>query len=453
MLTINESLFSADYFDQQYALFDSLSWLPPEQERGQAMAVCLAETACWLALCFYAKTNNLTVMPIVWGTPKETAQKMAEKAGCNSLIFADIQHPIALTPKQNPSLSTGLIQMSSGTTGEPKCICRSWQEIDREIASYTQHFPEANNMQPVVACPVTHSYGLICGVLVTLARGQAPVIVNNINPKFLVKILKLYPKPLLYCSPTMLATMIRFWPQHNKLHAVMTSGTVMSQTTFELLSPQITHMLQQYGCSEAGCVSMSKAMSAPNDLGTPLPHMKISSSNISHQPKEIIITMQGTGSEDVKTIHTQDMGYTTLDTQGKTSLRFVSRMDDTIIVAGFNVYPQEIEDIILAHPHIADVVVFKVNDQHAGQRVALQYVADIAISPHDLRAWCQTKLASYQVPQYLEPLTQIARLANGKINRKQISLNFSLSQTNIPTDKHTAQLKPSMQAKTEGVQS
>jgi fatty-acyl-CoA synthase len=110
-------------------------------------------------------------------------------------------------------------------------------------------------------------------------------------------------------------------------------------------------------------------------------------------------------------------------------LSFVARADDTIIVAGLNVYPQEVEDVVLAMPDIKDAVVFKIEDPYAGQRIFLQYCADSAIDPALVRQWCRDQLAPYQLPQQLLQVKQIERLANGKVNRKQLAMDFETERT------------------------
>lgn len=105
-------------------------------------------------------------------------------------------------------------------------------------------------------------------------------------------------------------------------------------------------------------------------------------------------------------------------------MHFVARQDDTIIVSGLNVYPQEIEDIVLEHPSVIDAVLFKVNDTTAGQRACLYFTTD-QLDADALRMWCRDKLAAYQIPQYLHAVEHIERLANGKVNRKKLAENYA----------------------------
>ena len=432
MLYVNDSFYSADDYSQHFQAFDKLQLFNGDQPAR--IAVCLEDNALWLALCLYMKSQQASVMPIHPTTPLSAARRLAMKAGCQTLLYKDLNKPITLdvdtTSSTLASTNTGsLIQMSSGTTGDPKCIDRSWHAIDEEVASTITAFDVVKDMTPVIACPVTHSYGLISGVMVALARGLTPRIVTNINPRYLIKILKQCEKPLLYSSPTMLAGLFRLWPKDSSLHAVMTSGTIMTQQTFDQLAPRIDHLFQQYGCSEAGCATINQQMTTTMHIGSALPHLNVTAGESVEKADEIVITLNSTDPAlNGQTIHTQDLGYFHRDDNGQPMMTFLSRMDDTIIVSGLNVYPQEVEDVILNHPHITDVVIFKMHDDYAGQRVGLQFVSPQILEASEIRQWCGEHLASYQLPQELIQVDEINRLANGKVNRKQIARVYGEQQ-------------------------
>ncbi len=438
-LSINDTHYSEHDFEQLYAHFDTMPLL------NDAVAVCFDEPFIQLALCFYLKQHNVSVLPIHPSLPITSAQQLARRAKCQTLFYKNLDSALHIeepaTVSDNSRLKkenkkAGLIQMSSGTTGEPKCIKRSWAEIDFEIKNYISLFKQADKMQAVIACPVTHSYGLIAGVMVALARGQQPLIITNINPKYLMKKLLACDKPLLYSSPLMLQGLAQFWPKGSQLHAAMTSGSTMSSQIYQQLSNKITYLYQQYGCSEAGCISISLNMDCATDLGEALPHISLSCSDNSAHPSELIANI--TTPHGIKTINTQDLCYLEkkLTDDGvsatlKNKLRFVSRSDDTIIVAGLNVYPQDVEETILKHPDIDDLVVFKVDDAIAGNRVALQYTSKKTVDPMQLRQWCKSRLAQFQQPFHLTQVDKIERLANSKINRKAIASEFITQQKQL----------------------
>lgn len=372
-----------------------------------SFAVCLSNPAEFLALLLAIRDAGASVLPIHPSTPRAAACRLAIDLGCHRLVTDDLA--IEDLGGEGPGPG-GLMQTTSGTTGEPKRVARSWAEIDREIDSYVTTFTAPQDMTPLIACPVTHSYGLICGVLVGLRRGQIPHILGTANPKYLIARLRQINRPLLYSSPAMLHTIARLLPAGETIHAAMTSGTLLPDQWLMTIRARTTHLFQQYGCSEAGCVAINPNLAASGDMGVPLPHLRVEAGD-ARQPREIVVHV---GDREIRTA---DLGYTKDDG----TLVFVGRLDDTINVSGLNVYPKEVEDVVMAMPGVTDAVVFRRLDSLAGERVAVAFSADRSIAPADLRDWCIKNLAPHQVPMETVRLPRLPRQANGKINRRDIA--------------------------------
>ncbi|MFB9885490.1 AMP-binding protein [Balneatrix alpica] len=415
MFYLNEEWVSQDTVQAWQAMFAQHPQLQDLQ--SWRVAVCLTDTRHWLALLLYIRDQGGTVLPIHPDTPWEAAQRLAQRAGCNALIWQEWQNWQRVEVEQLAPAGC-LLQMSSGTTGEPKCIARSWQSIAQEVAAYIQHFPEPAQMTPLLACPVSHSYGLIAGFLVALARGQQPYVLNTTNPKFVLKQMLSLSQPLLYSSPAMLHTLARLLPPGQRLHAVMSSGTLLPEPWFQLLRQRCDYLFQQYGCSEAGCIAISRDTQQASTLGLPLPHLQVQAGS-PQQPQEIRVL------RDEGEVATQDLGY--FDEQGR--LHFVARQDDTIIVAGLNVYPQEVEAVLMAMPGVEDAVVFKRPDPFSGERVCALVVG--AVQWEQVRAWCQPRLAPYQIPLEVQAVMALPRQANGKINRRQLAQVYALGMQSM----------------------
>lgn len=314
-----------------------------------------------------------------------------------------------------------MVQLSSGTTGKPKTITRSWRDIDRELAAYVEHFAEAQPLTPVVACPVTHSYGLICGVLAALERGATPHVVANLNPRFILSRLRSVPEHLLYASPTLVSLLIRILSENETLHTVMLSGAPLPAPVLNQLKNRCQRLCQQYGCSEAGCVALTPNVTEPGLLGWPLPHVSLQAGASAKQPGDVLITIKDSGQR----INTRDLGY--FDAHGQ--LHFLARTDDTINVAGINVYPGAVEDVFLSYPGIREAVAYKQADSFAGERVCLRFVADSELNIDHLKQWSRTQLSPHQVPAFIEQTETIPRLPNGKVSRQLLS--EALANTNI----------------------
>lgn len=415
MLQIDDRAYGqAEFEDRIEAMADATGL---DGAAGGRLAVCFPETADWLALFFAIRARGASVLPIHPGTPYDAALKLARTAGCDRLYYN------SMIPEEIGERIGGegqLLQMSSGTTGAPKCIARSWSEIDAEVRSYVDTFREPEAMTPVVACPTTHSYGLICGILVALERGQTPLILNTANPKYLLRRLRETERPLLYSSPAILHTLARLTPDGEKLHAVMTSGTLLPEAWFETIRAKAEHVFQQYGCSEAGCIAINPDLTAAGDMGYVLPHLSLQTGVDADTPGEIVVTRNG------RPIATRDLGYRRADGM----LVFVSRLDDMINVSGLNVYPAQVEEAVMTMPGVTDAVAFRREDRFAGERVGLAFSASTAVSPQDIRAWCMPRLASHQLPTEILQVDAVPRQANGKISRREVAARFAAGEFN-----------------------
>ncbi|KIQ03645.1 acyl-CoA synthetase [Agrobacterium tumefaciens] len=407
MMTIGDQFYDKAHFDRRSAELAALAGL----SGSVRYAVCFADTAEWLSLFFAIRDAGASVLPIHPGTPLEAAKRLALQAGCEKLFYNSFAGEIL--PDSIPASEGGeLLQMSSGTTGAPKLIARTWKSIDAEIASYVETFTASATMTPIVACPTTHSYGLICGILVALHRGIAPIVVETSNPKYILKVMRETERPLLYSSPAVLHMLAQLLPVGEKMHAAMTSGTLLPEPWFVRIREKCDNLFQQYGCSEAGCVAINPDLTAAQDMGYVLPHVTAKAGAELDAASEIVIDKA-----DGQPIHTRDLGYIRADGM----LVFVSRMDDMINVAGLNVYPKDVEDAATAMPGISDAVAFRKSDRFAGERVALLYSAETAVSTATLREWLSQQLASHQLPSEMIQVADIPRQANGKISRRDVA--------------------------------
>jgi O-succinylbenzoic acid--CoA ligase len=117
-------------------------------------------------------------------------------------------------------------------------------------------------------------------------------------------------------------------------------------------------------------------------------------------------------------LHTGDLGY--LDDEGY--LYVLDRRDDLIVSGGENVYPAEVEAVLLAHPAVEEAGVFGVPDAEWGQSVsaAVRLKLRQTVSTDELLAFCRERLASYKVPKRLAVVDALPRNAAGKLLRREL---------------------------------
>ncbi|MGE5866007.1 MAG: AMP-binding protein, partial [Rhizobacter sp.] len=114
---------------------------------------------------------------------------------------------------------------------------------------------------------------------------------------------------------------------------------------------------------------------------------------------------------------TGDVG--TVDAQGR--FKIVDRKKDMILVSGFNVYPNEIEDVVTQMPGILECAAVGVPDAKAGEAVKLVIVrSNPAISEADVRAYCESNMTGYKRPKVVEFRTDLPKTPVGKILRREL---------------------------------
>ncbi len=103
-------------------------------------------------------------------------------------------------------------------------------------------------------------------------------------------------------------------------------------------------------------------------------------------------------------------------------IRLVDRKKDMILVSGFNVYPNEIEDVVALHPGVAEVAAIGVPDQVTGERVKIFVVRrDPGLSEMQLLAHCREYLTGYKVPRIVEfRVEELPKTTVGKVLRRAL---------------------------------
>jgi long-chain acyl-CoA synthetase len=102
-------------------------------------------------------------------------------------------------------------------------------------------------------------------------------------------------------------------------------------------------------------------------------------------------------------------------------LKIVDRLKDMILVSGFNVYPNEIEEVVMKHPGVLEAVAVGVPDSATGEAVKLFIVKkDAKLSVSELTAYCRAHLTGYKVPRHIEFRGALPKSAVGKILRRQL---------------------------------
>ncbi len=131
-------------------------------------------------------------------------------------------------------------------------------------------------------------------------------------------------------------------------------------------------------------------------------------------------------------LRTGDMA--TMDEQG--FVRIVDRKKDMINVSGFNVYPNEIEDVVAGHPDVLEVGAIGVVDEDSGEAVKVVVVRkSTTLTPEVLRAHCRKQLTGYKVPKHVEFAEELPKSNVGKILRRELRELYGEAKTSAAEQK------------------
>jgi len=102
-------------------------------------------------------------------------------------------------------------------------------------------------------------------------------------------------------------------------------------------------------------------------------------------------------------------------------IRLVDRKKDMILVSGFNVYPNEVEDVVASHPGVLEVAAVGVPDERSGEAVKVFVVKkDPALTAEEIVAHCRKYLTGYKVPHHVEFRDELPKTNVGKILRRAL---------------------------------
>jgi long-chain acyl-CoA synthetase len=198
-------------------------------------------------------------------------------------------------------------------------------------------------------------------------------------------------------------------------------------------------ILEGYGLSESSpvaCFNHLDRTRKPGSIGTPIWGVEMCIADAEDRPLpageagEVLIRghniMKGyyNRPEETRTtlrngwLHTGDIG--TMDEDGY--FYIVDRLKDMVIRAGFNVYPREIEEVLVTHPDISLAAVIGVPDAKVGEEIKAFVVLKegMAISESELGAWCRKNMAQYKFPRQIEIRESLPMTATGKILKTEL---------------------------------
>jgi len=340
-------------------------------------------------------------------------------------------------PPRPPRPST-LVILSSGTTGAPKGARRSTM-MPEPLAlpgGVLSKIPFRQGETVMVAPPLFHGWGLTAASL-ALALGSTLVLMRRFNAAKAVDALARHGCSTLIAVPTMVGRMLdapNFDDRDlSSVRIIATGGgpltAHLTRRVMDAFGPVLYNF---YGSTEASCITIATPedlAAAPGCAGTPPAGTRVAILDEDGRPVPPGETGQvhvssptrfegytsGTGPSG-EWLPVGDLGH--LDDAGR--LHLDGRADDMIVSGGENVYPGEIEELLAAHPAVAEAVVVGVPDPDFGQRLRAYVVASGDLDADQVKRHVATNLARYKVPREVVFLPELPRNATGKVVKKRL---------------------------------
>jgi len=381
------------------------------------------------------------------------AYQLPQAVSFKSLLKLGRGHHLQTVPVSLQDIA--VLQYTGGTTGLPKGAMLTQGNLvanmQQVYACMQQHgddgtplFKEGSEVM-IAPLPLYHIYGFTLNCMCMLVSGNHNVLITNPRdiPAFIKELGKWRFTAMIGLNTLFVALMSH--PgfkslDFSALKITNSGGTALVKATAERWQ-QLTgcRIVEGYGLTETSPVASTNPYGDKGRLGTvgmPLSGtlMKV----IDDQGEELPIGERGElcikGPQVMKGYWNRpEATAEVLDAQGwfKTGdvamidpdgfIHIVDRKKDLIIVSGFNVYPNEIEDVVMTHPKVANCAVIGIPDERTGEAVKLFVVArEGGISVEELKAFCKENFTAYKVPKHIVLRESLPMTPVGKILRREL---------------------------------
>lgn len=357
---------------------------------------------------------------------------------------------------------------SSGTTGRPKGILPqltgepfgSGLRID-----HTMRTTFGFGSDSVYLCPAPLYHAAPTGwTLGTLRNGGTVVLMERFDPERTLEHIEHHRVTHAQFVPTMLIRMLKLPEAVRDAHDLSGLRTVVHAAA--PCPVEVKHRIidwfgpivyEYYAGSEGNCfflIDSADWLAHPGSVGrSALGRAVVLDDSGAELPVGEVGTVWFEGGPDFAYHHDRAKTASAHDAHGRSTLGDLGRLDeegylylvdrrmDLILSGGVNIYPQEVENVLVLHPAVADVAVVGVPDPEMGQRVraVVQTVDPKAAAPElaeEIIAFCRARLAHFKCPRTVDFTTELPRTPTGKLLRRLLSAPDGSEHRNQPRSSH-----------------
>ena len=351
--------------------------------------------------------------------------------------------PVSLTRED-----TALLQYTGGTTGVAKGailshgnICANMQQAAEWIVNLLQPGKET----VIAALPLYHIFALTVNLMIFTQAGSKIILITNPRDmKSFIGDMKKERVSVFVGVNTLFNSMVNqpdfATVDFSSLKLTLGGGMATQKAVAEKWKNITgTPIVEAYGLTEASpgvCANPLNIPAYTGGIGLPIPSTEIELRDADGnevaqgQPGEMWIhgpqVMQGYWNRPEETAKVLDeRGFlatgdiAVMDEKGW--FKLVDRKKDLIVVSGFNVYPNEVEDVAASHPKVLEAACIGVSSPKTGEALKLFIVKkDESLTKEELIAFCRTELTGYKVPKDIEFRDELPKSNVGKILRREL---------------------------------
>ncbi len=351
--------------------------------------------------------------------------------------------PVPIVDRDDEQLATLLF--TSGTAGSPKAAMLTHGNLASNIRQVLARPEQVARPDDVSVCvvPLFHVLGLNSILNLSLWVGSTLVLVERFDPMSMVELIVEEQVSTMAGPPTMWSALTQLEDVDERAFssirlAASGAAAIADRVVEEAQTRFGIRIYEGYGLTEASpTVTLATGTDAPiGSIGKPIPGLEVrlvdSDGDVFvGDPGELLVrgpnVFRGYLGDPVATarvidengwLHTGDIAV--VDDDGY--LYLVDRAKDLVIVSGFNVFPAEVERVLVTHPAVREAGVVGQPHPHSGETVKAFVVAEGGhiVEEDELVAWCANELARYKCPTKIDLVDEIPRGMGGKVLRREL---------------------------------
>ncbi|MGW6198522.1 class I adenylate-forming enzyme family protein [Kribbella sp. NPDC055110] len=362
--------------------------------------------------------------------------------GVRTVAPDELQGDALLPPSKDPE-TLAVLLYTSGTSGDPRAAMLTHRALAANVRNLGELGEDRMGPEGVVlgVLPMFHAFGLNAVLGWAVATGAALVVEQRFDPEQTLELVGRYGVTRLPLAPPALHALLTRPDLREALKTVkvvLTGASTLDRALADRFEQAAgLHVHQGYGLTEASpgvTTTLGEVEPKPGSVGRPLPNVEVRIADEQGEdvegddPGEILIRggnlfsgywPDGVDGPDAEGWYrTGDVGF--LDADG--DLFLVDRLRELIIVSGFNVFPSEVEDVLVGAPGVREAAVIGVPSDETGEAVKAFVVPlpDASVDVAAVREFAEGRLARFKSPVEIEVVDNLPHSVTGKVAKGRL---------------------------------